>query len=268
MGLFIWDHDRPGPGVPKNAPRKTGPARFFEILGREFGNLIKLNLLVFLCSLPALALFAAAMICLFAGYGTLFLLLALLAVVTGGMVGPAYTTMCALIAKMLRDDPGFFWHDFKKKFKENFRGTFGPGMLFSLLAGAQLFVFFFYVLSDQTIDPLMLVGCVLITLLLALAAPYYFTQAACLELRPVALLKNSLILAFARLPRSFAGALLGPGLLVVQLFFLPVSIIVTLLLGYAIPCLLNLMWIWPVIDKTFRIEETLKNRQEEQSQSD
>lgn len=35
MGLFNFHFDRPGPGVSPDAPRKKGPARFFEILGRD-----------------------------------------------------------------------------------------------------------------------------------------------------------------------------------------------------------------------------------------
>ena len=35
MALFNFHFDRPGPGVSPDAPRKKGPARFFEILGRD-----------------------------------------------------------------------------------------------------------------------------------------------------------------------------------------------------------------------------------------
>ena len=36
MALFNFHFDRPGPGVSPDAPRKKGPARFFEMLGRDF----------------------------------------------------------------------------------------------------------------------------------------------------------------------------------------------------------------------------------------
>lgn len=49
-GLF--DYNKPGPGVDKNAPKKKGIALFFEILGGKFFNLIPLSLLYWLFCLP------------------------------------------------------------------------------------------------------------------------------------------------------------------------------------------------------------------------
>ena len=41
MGFFNRNFDRPGPGVAKDAPRKKGAARWFEILGRDLGSFFK-----------------------------------------------------------------------------------------------------------------------------------------------------------------------------------------------------------------------------------
>ena len=52
MGFFNRNFDRPGPGVDKNAPRKTGPARFFEVVGRDGGSFFKASLLCLLGFIP------------------------------------------------------------------------------------------------------------------------------------------------------------------------------------------------------------------------
>ena len=56
MGLFHPNYNNPGPGVRKDEPRKKGAARFFEILGRDMGDLFRANLLCAICFVPALAL--------------------------------------------------------------------------------------------------------------------------------------------------------------------------------------------------------------------
>lgn len=254
------DYQKPGPGVPKNAPRKKGPARFFEIVGRDFGSLVKLNLLFALCALPAEALFALSLVSRLIDRGALFLLFAALGVAAGGLIGPAYTAMYAMMSRMLRDEPFFFWHDYKAKFRENFKATWVPGMVFSLLVGSQLYVYFYYVTGGVRLGFVLVIACVFVTLLLAMAAPYYFLQAACVDLKPASILKNSLLFAFGYAPRSLAGAAFGAGLLIVQILLLPPAVVVTVVAGYAFPALLNLMWIWPPVDKTFKIEETLREK--------
>lgn len=57
MGLFSqWQdrHNRPGPGVDKNAPQKKAFVVFFEILGRKFWKLCVANLLYVVAFLPIL----------------------------------------------------------------------------------------------------------------------------------------------------------------------------------------------------------------------
>ena len=57
MGLFSqWQdrHNRPGPGVDKNAPQKKSFVVFFEILGRKFWKLCIANLLYVVAFLPIL----------------------------------------------------------------------------------------------------------------------------------------------------------------------------------------------------------------------
>ena len=259
MGFFKKDYNKPGPGVPKNAPRKKGIARFIEILGRDFGNLVKLNLLFFACAFPAILLFIWAILNI--GIGG-FLFWAFLAWIASFPVGPALTAMHYLITKMLRDDPGFIWHDFKKAFKENFKETLLPGMLYTLVIGSQVLSFFYYMAGSaqgQMSFPI-LVLYLFSVLLFAMAAPYFFIQKPYLDLKNGGVIKNSLLLAIGNAPRSFAGALFGTGLLILQILFFPASFLFLILIGFTIPCLINLMWVWPPIDKVFGIEKTLRQR--------
>jgi hypothetical protein len=51
---------REGPGIPKDAPTRKGLALFGEIVGREWWELVKLNLLFIVFALPLVTLPAAA----------------------------------------------------------------------------------------------------------------------------------------------------------------------------------------------------------------
>lgn len=270
MGLFKRNYDKPGPGVPKNAPRKKGIPRFVEILGRDFGNLVKANMLYALCLLPAQALLLLAYLSLMGlpllplPASTAFLVLAALALLAAFPTGPAHTALTFLVTRMLRDEPGFIWHDFKAEFKKNFRSTLVPGLIYAAIMGAQLLAFLYYTSIQGAGGVAMIAVYLLSVLLFAMAGPYYFVQAAYIDLPSGSLLKNSLLLAVGNAPRSLAGALFGTGLLAVQLLWFPVTVPILLTLGYAVPLLLNQMWVWPVVDKVFAIEKTLRERQAQQ----
>ena len=45
-------YTKEGPGVRKDQPPKKGIPRFFEILMRDYGHLLKVNFLFLLCCLP------------------------------------------------------------------------------------------------------------------------------------------------------------------------------------------------------------------------
>ena len=262
MSLFKRDFNKPGPGVPKDAPRKKGFARFFEVLTRDFSNLLKLNLLVFLCALPAQAAYAAALLFLLAAgqlNGWFYLFLALGALLSFP-VGPAFTAAVGLVVHMLRDEPGFLWHDFKKLFRENFRTALLPGVFFTLFVVLEVVAILIQPVLSAGVSLVFAGALFLSVLLFAMCAPYYFLQGAFLELGALGKLKNSILLALGNLPRSAGGAVFGTGITVALYFLLPMSFPVLLLVGYTVPLLIQLMFIWPVVDKTFHIDATLLAR--------
>ncbi len=264
MGFFNRNFNKPGPGVPKNAPKKRGFARFWEIFMRDMGSLFKLNLLMMLVLLPAGLLYVLFVLNYLSGNFGTSMVFGLLSFVVCLPLGPALTAFYWLLAQMLRDEPGFLWHDFKRKFRENFRHMAIPGMLLGAMAGSLGLILLYTLLGAAPASLPMTALFFLAALLVSLFYPYFFTQAAYIDLPPWRLLQNSFLLAFANLPRSLVGTLLGTGLLLAQLFFFPFAVPLSLFVGFTLPGLLNLMWIWPRINQTFKIDETLKKRHDEQ----
>ena len=57
MGLFPSANDfKAGKGVEKDAPRKTGVGRFFELVGRDMNSMFLANLLTCLGFVPVISL--------------------------------------------------------------------------------------------------------------------------------------------------------------------------------------------------------------------
>lgn len=79
-----------GPGIEKDAPPKTGLALFFEILVREFWQLLKLNLLFVICALPLVTF------------------------------GAARAALSRCTVNMVRDVPNDVWYDFRQELKKDF----------------------------------------------------------------------------------------------------------------------------------------------------
>lgn len=266
MALFKRNFDKPGPGVPKNAPRKKGIPRFFEVLTRDFGSLVKLNLLFQLCVLPAeLALGMCALAMLLGDSPLLFVLIGLVVSIP---IGPAFTAMLRGITRMLQDEPGFVWHNFKKDFKSNFRGTVVPGIIYAAIIGAQVMALLMWYISGGDASFVYILLFCLSLFIFWMSARYFFIQEAYLELGGWSILKNSLLLAIGNAPRSLAAAVIGIAFAVLQLLYPLATFPITIFFGYAIPCLVSTMFVWPKVDKTFNIEKTLKERAQQQVEED
>ncbi|AGC68183.1 hypothetical protein Cst_c11880 [Thermoclostridium stercorarium subsp. stercorarium DSM 8532] len=137
-GLFgFFDYTREGPGVPKDAPPKPRIRIFFEVLGRKFWNIVKVNMLFGVFNIPALlflvffAAYLQALITqnavmdaeemansLFFGTIPLMTIFVCLPLIT---VGPAQAGMTYILRNYSREEHAFIWGDFKEQAIKNFK---------------------------------------------------------------------------------------------------------------------------------------------------
>lgn len=149
MSFFSPDYETPGAGVPENEPQKPGLIRYFIVSGRKFWDMVVLNLLYFLFSLPAIAIYtligllflgnagdavggalaaegmtdiqilelkAAVHIVLSVGFG--FLITALLG------SGAPRAGLSFVLRNYSREEHAFLWSDFLENTKKNLgKGT-------------------------------------------------------------------------------------------------------------------------------------------------
>ncbi|MDR2590770.1 MAG: DUF624 domain-containing protein [Oscillospiraceae bacterium] len=271
MPIFSRNFNRPGPGVPKDAPRKKGVARFFELLFRDFFDLVKLNLLFSIILLPSLTLFVLNIMGVFGAFSLFVLLLSL---VLAYPIGGALTAYVYYITKMMRDDPSYVWYEFKRKFKENHKQAAVSGLVCMVFIYTQIFVWAtFYIATTEggTIDLFLLLSSVIALFFFTMIAPYVFMQFSYLELSSLKVFRNSVMLTFAYLPRSFMGAVQGLIIWIIFALQMPYSIMMlpfVFLVFISLSMLLGLSWVWKPFNEQFEIEETLKKRLAEENQAE
>ncbi len=129
-GFFgLFDYNKPGPGVPRDAPPKSPFIVFFEILQRKFWNFIKVNMMFLIFNIPALLLGMFVMLFFFpnilpealtntdvlvSDMLLKFVLLTPMMCIPMVTVGPAQAGFTYIMRNYAREEHAFLWSDFKE----------------------------------------------------------------------------------------------------------------------------------------------------------
>ena len=117
-GFFgLFNYEKEGPGVEKNAPKKRAPIVFFEIYGRKFWNLFYANLLFLLTGLP---------------------------IVTRGLADVGLTKITRNFA---REKHAFVKEDFFETVKRNWKQALSVGIINLVVTGLLFFNAGYYFLG-------------------------------------------------------------------------------------------------------------------------
>lgn len=230
--------------------------RFLDVVFRDFGKLVSLNLLLCGCVLPAAALYVLALMGVGDGWALALALVA--SVPLGGAVGAAM--FC--LTQLLQRESVAVWFDFRRKFVENWKALAVPGVVLAAFVFAQAH-FWAMVFSGADVG---IWGVVLLLLSFGVVlaiAPYVFLQAAYLDAGVGRVLGNALVLSSANVLRTCAGMLCASIAWVALAAFLPVSLVlvpVVAIAGFSLTLLANLVYIWPVVDRQFGISDELSAR--------
>lgn len=260
MGLFGGNYNRPGPGVPKDAPPKKGVARFFELFARDYSSLWRTGFVTMLCFVPMVI--SVAVIYMFLGYLIPMLIGAVLYVLSSMLAGMAVAAQTAVTFKAVRDIPGFAWHDYKKAWKDNAKQARVIGVLMFALLGIECSSLVFMLFSGTQFNAVVLGMAILGILLCTGCGMLCFAQMIYLTMDIPTMIKNSLFLLFGYLKRTLPGTLFilvpyAAAVLFLPIPFWPLFFLIgfhnIVLLGYG-------QWVWPVLDGAFSIAERQRER--------
>ena len=228
MGLFEFK-DKEGPGIGKNEKKAPGYVTFFKVFGERFGNLVGLNLLYLFCCLPLFTIGAAT-------------------------AGFTYVLRNYSQRKHVET-----LHDFMAKCKEHFK----KGLIVTFVDAALLVLFYISYktwgsgeLVEGGILQIIAIGFVLcLGYLFICTNLYLFPMMVSFDLPLRKLVKNSMILAAAKLWRNLA--MIAVNGLVFGLIFLfwPIPLPLLLALAFSFCGLFNNSLIYPVLVKHIAIPQ-------------
>jgi uncharacterized membrane protein YesL len=200
----LWT--REGAGIDKDAPRATGLALFFDILKREWWELVKLNLLFLIASLPL-------------------------------VTAPAATLAMARVSRsIVADENTYLLRDFLEAFRRYaLRGTLLIAVCAAMTA-ASTYAAMTYAkaVPDALIYSLPLAISIVITLFIGLASAYAIVLAVTRDLPFFALLRQAALLALIKpLPMLAALAFIA-ALWLAHILFYPVSVFMPATINFSL----------------------------------
>ena len=256
MGLFPSANDfKEGKGVEKDAPRKTGVGRFFELVGRDMNSMFLANLLTCLGFAPVICL-------VYIGFLANSLPVMLISAVAGGILaGPALAGMYDTVLRALRDEAGYWWVTYRRAFKRNFKASIAPGIFYCVVVTLQIFlVYFCFNMLSQGVNvgvPLW-VATVLNLVIFQMLFAYMWPQIALLD-QPLGLtLKNSINCMIAFLPHALAASLVTVLFWGLVILCMPLGLLLMLVFGFWFQVEITSQIVYGDLDRVFHIEENIR----------
>ena len=251
--LFGREYMPEGAGVDPDAPRKKGAARLWEILSRDLDGIFLSGVLAMLACAPAAILAGVAL-----WLGSLPLCL-LAAAAAGWLVGPALTCLYDTILRALRDEPGFWWHTYKRAWKQNWKQSLLHGALLGLFVGSWSWMLRAQALAGNTSTALWVASLAGIFVCTGFFS-WLLAQVPLVDLPLPQLAKNAGLMFFGFFPRTAAAALVLALYWGATLLYLPATILTILAFGFWLPVTIALMIVYPGLEKVFKLEETINAR--------
>ncbi len=209
MGIFGSDHESAGVGIPKNAPKKKGIFRFFELFIRKFWKLAQVNLLYSVFWLPlVLALYAFFKV---SNQTVSLMMIVFCTLVFAVVIGPATAGITKILRNYTLEKHSFILTDFKDTFSKNFKNSMAIGLIDILVAlsiGAAVNVYPQLAKTYGMGVMLMFVVSVSIGLVVLMMNFYAFLMIVATDLSFKNIVKNSLAFACIALKKNLLTLLI------------------------------------------------------------
>jgi uncharacterized membrane protein YesL len=194
-----------GPGIPKDAAPKQGFALLGDVLARQWWELIQLNLLVILFSLPVVTIPAALV---------------------------AATRICVL---MLEDRNVYLGRDFLQAFRQRFWRATVLGAIAATVIGLAAYAGFIFLQAarENLFFALPLTVSIASAVIALIATSYAFTLLAMRDQPLATLLRGALLGALARPLPALAALLFVAALWLLHILFYPVSLFMPAVINFS-----------------------------------
>lgn len=266
-GFFgFFDYTKPGPGVDKDEPPKAAIKVFFDVLGRKFWNLVKLNLLFTIFNIPALiAVLIASMFFfprqlssdVFTDLFFRFLFGAIIICIPLITVGPAQAGFTYILRNYSREEHAFIWWDFKDNAKKNFKESIIISLIdfaVTIIMGITLNFYFSYQGGNilMTFATGLLVMAFVLYLMMHL---YIYPMLVTFKLSIKQIYKNALLFAIMKFIPNLGILLLCIILVVATFYNTIIGIILFPLITVSLIGYITNFYVYPKLKKYMMAEE-------------
>lgn len=237
-----------GNSRPSNGKRLTGFARYTEVCDRSFKNFFFANLLTWIGFLP----FIIGVIYSILSSSVLVLIPA--CIIGGLFAGPSLACMYDAVFRALRDASGPCWQDYKRAWKQNWRESLLPGVLFCLMLGFYIFMAMLFFWSSRFPGWGTILLYAFSLLIFTMFFSIFWPQVALFDQSAGQRAKNCLLFALQFFPKTVGIALLQLLYWGVMALFLPWSAILVPLIGFWFILFTADFLIYDTLNNCFQIE--------------
>ena len=213
--MFFNNFNKVGPGIPKDAPKKKGFALFFDILFREFWNIITANFLFIIYSIPVIT------------------------------IGASYAALNHVMMKMMRDEPIYVMQEFNRGFKNNFKQGTILGFGIFILSVLLFISYFFY----SNINEYLGVFIAAISIILTMISNFIYPLVVSVNLTLKYVLKNAFLLSSIKMKSSLLSLFIGLFIFLSNFLFFPYTLFPILLISFSLGVFINMFIIYPTIEE-------------------
>ncbi len=241
-----------------NGNRLTGFPRYTDVLERNIKKFLITNLLTLVGFLPFGIGVALAIL------STSVLILIPACIIGGLFAGPALSCMYDAVLRGLRDAPGKCLENYRRAWKQNWRQSLLPGVLFCLMLGFYIFMLMLFWWSTRfpgwgTIA-IFIFSLLLFTMLFSICWP----QIALFSQPFRQCVRNSLLFILRFFPKTIGITLLQIAYWAVMALFLPWSVVLLPLIGFWFILYTVNFLIYDTLNDSFQIESGIADAFPEQ----
>lgn len=225
MGIFGGNYSKPGKGISKEEAVKRN---YFDILGRRFWNLIKLNLLYVLANIVFIAVFIFFVIPYFVNidatidllFGEKYVILPIWPFVPFMFMGPFTAGFSYVLRNWVRQEHAFMVSDFFEHSKKNWKQGLALSVIGTIASYLFITAFFFYLRCGLPRVLVMALGTI-ISIVLISSGFYTYPMVVTFDMKLKDILRNSFIFAIAKLPQNIFILLIVAAVHILLLWNLP-----------------------------------------------
>ncbi len=235
-GFLGMGSAKAGKGVKKEEQEKKRFFQFFDLYFRKFWKLVKLNLLFILFCIPIIT------------------------------IGPATAAMMKIVRYYNEEKPVFLFSDFLSAFKQNFAQSFVVSIIDAILVAGcvQGFLYYmvkFYAGNGWFIIPVIIL--VILSVVLIFANFYIFLVIVTVDLKLIAVIKNSVMFMFIGARTNFLTFIFVMAIAIPCFLLFPFSVPVLILIAFStiamIVCFNSFQYIYKFLVKPYYDQSGLEN---------